>query len=346
MTAAEPSPSSARHAPRGRIGALARLPVFFDLAGRRIVVVGAVPGAAWKAELLAAAGGDVTIWCDEEPCAEILALAGEGRVGLRRDKWTSGSLEGAAFAVGAFESEDEAAAFAAAARAAGALVNTIDMPASCDFTFGSIVERSPLVVGISTDGAAPILGQAVRLAVDAALPPWLGAWAELGRGLRDAVKHELQPGPERRRFWEALSRRAFAAPPGPDAGAELRALIAESRAPEATPGRLTQIRIGCADAECLTLGALRALQGADLLLVDAAVHPAIAALARREAARLLVGGGPADGGVAPETARARLRETIAAGRHVVTLSTPAGPRLLDPPERAALAASGVALRDF
>ncbi len=336
----------ARHTPRARIGALARLPVFFDLAGRRCVVAGSVPGAAWKAELLAAAGAQVTIFAEDEPCEEMTLLAAEGRVALQRRRWRAADFAGAQFAVGAFEADDEAAEFAAAARAAGAIVNTIDKPATCDCTFGSIVERSPVVVGITTDGTAPILGQAIRLRVDAALPPWLGAWAAQGGALRGAVKDALAPGPERRRFWEALSRRAFAAPPGADAEAELRALIDAARAASAPAGRVTLIRIGCADEECLTLAALRALQAADLLIIESGVAPAIAALARREAERLVYAATPAGDVVAPEAARAHLAAIVARGRHAVALTRPAGPPLLRREDRAALAAGGAALRDI
>lgn len=336
----------APHARRDRIGALARLPVFFDMTGRRAVVVGSVAGAAWKAELLAAAGAQVTIFAGDAPCEEMIALAAEGRVELRREDWTPAALAGAAFAIGAFESEADGAAFAAAGHAAGALVNTIDMPANCDFTFGSIVERSPVVVGITTDGTAPILGQAIRLRVDAALPPWLGAWAELGRAMRGDVKDGLKPGAERRAFWQELTRRAFAAPPGPDAAAELRASVATARAATPANGRMTLIRIGCADEECLTLGALRALQAAELLIVDATVAPAIAALARREATRLVLAAADAPDVAGPETARARLASALAEGRHVVALLTPGGPALLRAEDRAALAASGAVLRDL
>ena len=72
-------------------------------------------------------------------------------------------------------------AFCAAARAAGVPVNVIDKPAYCDFSFGAIVNRSPLVIGISTDGAAPVFAQAIRAKLEALLPQGL---RRLGRGGR------------------------------------------------------------------------------------------------------------------------------------------------------------------
>src|SRR5262249_10587360 len=92
----------------------------------------------------------------------------------------------AAFAVAAGE-DDEAQRFATAARAAGVPVNVIDKPAFSDFSFGSIVNRSPLVVGISTDGAAPVFGQAIRAKLEALIPQGFARWAEAARRWRPRV---------------------------------------------------------------------------------------------------------------------------------------------------------------
>src|SRR5205085_11819523 len=101
---------------------------------------------------------------------EFLAVAAtppRGPIAIRRCGWTRADCAGAAVAVGAFVDDDAAADFAAAARAAGVPVNVIDKPAFCDFTFGAIVNRSPLVIGISTDGAAPVFAQAIRARIEA-----------------------------------------------------------------------------------------------------------------------------------------------------------------------------------
>src|SRR5690349_2531573 len=145
------TPSEARPP---RMEALARLPVFYALAGKRAVVAGGSAAAAWKAELLAAAGASVEVYA-LDPCDELLETAS---VAIHRRAIEAGDLVNAAMAIGAFEDDCEAAAFAAIARAAGVPVNVIDKPAFCDFSFGSIVNRSPLVIGISTDGAAPVFG--------------------------------------------------------------------------------------------------------------------------------------------------------------------------------------------
>src|SRR5688572_33123582 len=149
----------------GRMEPLSRLPVFFALEGRRVVLVGASDAAAWKAELLSATGALVDVFA-VDPAATVRAVASDpphGPVRLNERAWRPEDLYGAALAVGAFADETAAAAFAAAARHAGVPVNVVDRPAFCDFAFGAIVNRSPLVIGISTDGAAPALAQWLRV---------------------------------------------------------------------------------------------------------------------------------------------------------------------------------------
>ena len=123
-------------------------------------VAGGEEVAVWKVELLAAAGAAVDVF-SETPCrelADLVATYEAGRVSILPRAWTAADLKDAVVAFGG----EEAARFSAAARALGVPVNIIDQPRYCDFQFGAIVNRSPAVIGISTGGAAPILGQAIR----------------------------------------------------------------------------------------------------------------------------------------------------------------------------------------
>ncbi len=168
-----------------RFGALARLPLFFALKGKRAVIAGGSPAAAWKAELVSATGARADVYAGDA-CNQLSQLATEpsaGKVVLHRRAWTAADLSGAALAIGDFRDDGEAAAFAAAARAAGVPVNVIDKPAYCDFSFGAIVNRSPLVIGISTDGAAPALARAIRGKIEALLPQGICALDCGGRTL-------------------------------------------------------------------------------------------------------------------------------------------------------------------
>lgn len=269
-----------------RMNPLAVLPVFLDLTGRRAMVAGSGDALVWKAELLAAAGAHVVV-ATTEPCADLMALGASppaGRVDILTRRWQPIDLEGAAIAVGALAGAD-AVEFSAAARRLGIPVNIVDTPAHSTFSFGTIVNRSPVVVGISTAGAAPVLGQAIRSKIEALLHPVLGAWAAVARQLRAGLNAHTSMGPARRDIWRRFADRALAArsQPGHD---ELSAL---NQPRSRSGGSVVLVGAGPGDPELLTLKALRALQSADVILYDRLVSPEVLELARREARRMLVG---------------------------------------------------------
>lgn len=272
-----------------RIQPLSILPVFFDLTGKRAVVAGGTDGAAWKVELLAVAGADVHVYARrDELSGEMVRIVEQGSgITLHKCGWDAACLSGAAVALADAEDDEEAAAFEAAARKAGAACNVIDRPAFCHFQFGSIVNRSPVVVGISTSGAAPILGQAVRRRVETLLPPSLAEWAALARRLRGNVLERLEPGAHRRSFWEKFVDRAFG--PAPDGSDDELSNEILTTSGKDRQGRVTFVGAGPGDAELLTLKAVRALQAADVILFDDLVSDEVLELARREAKRILVG---------------------------------------------------------
>ena len=271
---------------------LATLPVFLRLAGKRAVVAGGNAGAAWKAKLLAAAGAAVEVFApepsDDMRRAPAEAVAGSIAIGERA--WRAEDLAGAAFAIAALEDEPECAAFVAAARAAGAIVNAVDRPHLCDVQFGAIVNRSPLVVGISTGGAAPVFGQAIRSRIEALLPQGFARWAAAAKDWRDAVSARLASFRARRDFWERFSDRALAHADRDPGSADLAELLAARDATgRGERGSVALVGAGPGDPELLTLKAVRALRTADIILYDDLVAPEILDYARREARTMLVG---------------------------------------------------------
>ena len=276
-------------APPPRIAPLAKLPIFFDLTDRPALVIGGTPAAAWKAELLAAAGATVTVVA-EEVSAEMATLAETscGRIRIARRDWIPDDLGGMAMVVADAASEMEAERLASAARAAPVPVNIIDRPAHCDFQFGAIVNRSPVIIGISTDGAAPILAQAIRRRIEALLPRHLGRWAEIAKAMRDTVAARILNPSGRRTFWERFVDAAFAADPDAKSEADIASWI-NAATPDSPAGSVTLIGAGPGDAEHLTLKAVRALQSADVILFDDLVSEEVLELARRDARRMLVG---------------------------------------------------------
>ncbi|HEX2352627.1 MAG: SAM-dependent methyltransferase [Hyphomicrobiales bacterium] len=302
-----------------RMQALARLPVFLDLNAKRAVVAGDGAPVAWKAELLSAAGADVEVFA-EHACEELRALAAQpprGAVTLRDRTWRIEDLPGAAVAVGGFEDDTNAQRFAAAARAAGVSVNVIDRPAHCDFAFGAIVNRSPLVIGISTDGAAPVFGQAIRAKLEAVIPHGFARWADAARRWRKSVQSAALSPAARRRFWQLFAAYALHHPAHEPAQSDFDALFDKT----SDQGTVTLVGAGLGDPELLTLRAVRALQAADIILIDGLVSPDIVDFARREAKKLLVGK-TGDGPACKQSEINALMIALAkAGRQVVQLKS-------------------------
>jgi uroporphyrin-III C-methyltransferase/precorrin-2 dehydrogenase/sirohydrochlorin ferrochelatase len=276
-----------------RMESLARLPLFFALDGRRALVAGGNAAAAWKIELLSAAGAQVDVYA-AAPCEEILTLAAlppRGLVVLHRREWQEADFTGTAIAIGACEDADDAARFSTAARAAGVPVNVIDKPDFCDFAFGSIVNRSPLVIGISTDGAAPVFAQAIRAKLEAMIPQGFARWADAAKRWRTPLKSSGLSFAARRRFWQIFTGHAVRNPDQDPQQADFGALLAATQAEGEIVERGSVLLVGAGpgDPELLTLRAVRAMQSADVILFDDLVSPQVLDFARREAKKMLVG---------------------------------------------------------
>ncbi|WP_051335566.1 siroheme synthase CysG [Methylocapsa acidiphila] len=270
---------------------LASVPVFFGLEGKRAVVAGGSKAALWKAELLHAAGAELDIY-SPDPCAELCAFV-ERVSGARlvRRPIEPEDLRGAALAIADVEGEAQAENFKAMAKAAGAPANIIDKPAFSDFQFGAIVDRSPLVIGISTGGGAPVLAQALRGRLEAMLPHKVKFWAGAAKDWRRQLKGLDLPASARRRFWELFSARTLDAGRSAPEADDFSALLDAARAGAlpARTGSVALVGAGPGDPELLTLKALRVLQSADVVLFDDLVAPGVVEMARREAERISVG---------------------------------------------------------
>jgi uroporphyrin-III C-methyltransferase / precorrin-2 dehydrogenase / sirohydrochlorin ferrochelatase len=302
-----------------RMGRLSRLPAFFALSGKRAVVAGGGQAAAWKAELLSAAGAAVDVF-SAHAGEDMRALAAEppgGAVIIHQRAWCAPDLPGAAIAVAECDNDEGAACFAAAARAAGVPVNVIDRPAFCDFAFGAIVNRSPLVIGISTDGAAPVFGQAIRARIEALIPKGFARWAEAARTWRPSVQALALSFRARRTLWEKFAERAMAAPNSAPTDSDFGALLSQDAA--APAGSVILVGAGPGDPELLTLRALRALQSADVILFDHLVSPEILDFARREAKKMLVGKTGHGPSCKQDDINALMLSLAKAGRRVVRL---------------------------
>jgi uroporphyrin-III C-methyltransferase / precorrin-2 dehydrogenase / sirohydrochlorin ferrochelatase len=303
----------------GRMRPLARLPVFLAIGGKRAIVAGGSAPAAWKAELLSAAGACVEVYA-KETSEEMRALAADPPVGsivLHARGWAADQFSGAAVAVGAFADDADAEMFVRAARNAGVPVNVIDKPALCDFAFGAIVNRSPLVIGISTDGAAPVFAQAIRAKLEALLPSAFAIWAAAAQSWRPAVVAAGLTAAARRNFWRLFARHAVIHAERAPAASDFNFLLTEIRGEgtAAQAGSVEFVHAGPGDPELLTLRAVRALQSADIILFDEFVSREVLDFARREARKLLIGTPASEGDI-----NALIAGLVRSGKRVVRLT--------------------------
>lgn len=276
--------------------------MFFDLAGRKVVVAGEGLAAERRAETARSAGADVV---------RLAATA------------TAADFRGASAAFIATGTLEGDTALQRIAKAAGVPVNVADRPALCDFILPAIVDRDGVVVAISTGGASPTLASILRGRIEAALPERIGALAKLAKTFR-AQANALIPDMARRRgFWRRLvegpaARLALA---GDESGAR-RVALGEL---DAVRRRLSPVGIahivgaGPGDPDLLTLRAAQLLQEADAILHDELVPAAILGRARRDAELVSVGKRKGSVGWAQADIEAELVRRVLAGQTVVRL---------------------------
>ena len=266
---------------------LANLPLFHKLNNRRIIVAGHEVGAMWKAELLAATGAHIDLFLGIPINQEHKRVFDKiENVILHERRWHKDDLKNSALAVCQSISNEDAIAFITAARENSVLVNIIDKPEYCDFTFGAIVNRSPLVIGISTDGASPALGQELRGRLEIMLPQKIANWLNLAATWRPKIKKSNLEPKQKRDFWHIFARKALEANIQEPNDELLESLLMQTPSNE---GNVSLVGAGPGDPELLTIGALRALQSADVVLVDDLVSQDIIDFVRREADIISVG---------------------------------------------------------
>jgi len=277
------------------------LPLFFDLVGRRVVVVGAGPGAERRAALARAAGADVR-QIEKASVAELKA------------------------AVAVFVATGDLTGDAEAQRVAksiGVPVNVADRPALSDFIVPAIVDRDSVVVAVSTGGASPTLATMLRQKIETILPERIGVLAILARTFRAQANVLIAEAAARRAFWRRLfdgpaARLALA---GNEAGAR-RAILTElndARRGQKPVGVAHLVGAGPGDPDLLTLRAAQLLQEADTILYDELVPPAILARARRDAEFIAVGKRKGQTGWHQRDIEAEMIRRVRAGQTVVRL---------------------------
>ncbi len=264
-------------------------PLFANLAGRAVLVIGGGTVAERKTHALLDAGACVHLGAPALT-PQLQLWVKEGKVLLRGSAFEAAWLDDVFLVVAATDDASVNQAVSDAAEARKKLVNVVDNPQLCSYIVPSVIDRSPVQIAISSNGTAPVLIRQLRQQLETLIPQQFGNMAEIAGRWRSAVKKQLGSISDRRRFWESLfgSRFAGAALAGDLSGAE--ALLREQLA-RGVPqhGEVTLVGAGPGDPGLLTLNALQAIQQADIVFHDALISDEIMSLIRRDAERVSVG---------------------------------------------------------
>jgi uroporphyrin-III C-methyltransferase/precorrin-2 dehydrogenase/sirohydrochlorin ferrochelatase len=273
------------------------LPVFLRVEGEPVLVVGGGAVALRKAEWFLKAGARVTVIAPQLH-AELARYAQHGELAHLDRAFSPEQLHGVIAVVAATDERSINAQVSAAARARAIPVNVVDDPELSTFIFPAIIDRSPIIVAVSSAGHAPVLARRVREQIESLLPGRLGKLADFMGHHRKMVQRALTRL-ARRAFWERVVDGPVATRvlEGDEPAAE-QALRSELRTSQlTTPGSPTPaglgevylIGAGPGDPDLLTLRALQLLQQADVILYDRLVSEAVLQRARRDAERIFVG---------------------------------------------------------
>ncbi|MCP9338873.1 siroheme synthase CysG [Stutzerimonas xanthomarina] len=266
------------------------LPLFHNLNGRTVLVVGGGEIALRKARLLSEAGAVLRVVAPEiEAQLNELVVKSGGQALIRG--YESRDLSGCVLAIAATDDEPLNAQVSEDARALGMPVNVVDSPDLCTVIFPAIVDRSPLMIAVSSGGDAPVLARLMRARIETWVPSVYGELAGLAKKFRGRVKARFSNVQQRRVFWEEVfqgdvAERALA---GQQQEAERLLVEKLSGAEPKNLGEVYLVGAGPGDPDLLTFRALRLMQQADVVLYDRLVAPAILDLCRRDADRIYVG---------------------------------------------------------
>ena len=329
-------------------------PLFFKLDNRKVLIVGGGDVALRKADLLSRAGAAITIVAPSI-CDELHALLSDEKHTLIYENYNKKYMQGARVIIAGTDDEALNHQIHADATALNIPVNVVDTPHLCDFIFPAIVDRNPIVIGISSNGKAPVLARLLRARLETLIPQGYGKLAKLAGEFRSEVKNKIPTLTGRRQFWERafegkVSELIFAGNET-EATAQLQKDLAETAKKIANQhsddtevatnsaanldnqdtdsdisnkgknpvGEVYIVGAGPGDPELLTFKALRLMQQADIVFYDALVSPQVLDLCRRDADKVYVGKKRSNHAVAQLGINELLINEAKKGRRVVRL---------------------------
>lgn len=329
--------------------AMNTFPLFFKLEDQKVLIVGGGEVALRKADLLSRAGARITILAPSIS-HEIRELLSDDKHELIEENYHKSYMSGARVIIAGTDDETLNHQIHADATDLNIPVNVVDTPPLCDFIFPAIVDRNPIVIGISSNGKAPVLARLLRARLETLIPQGYGKLAKLAGEFRTEVKSKIPTLTGRRQFWERafegqVSQLMFAGNEN-EAIAQLQADLESTAAainkknnaytetaqtinapvvsdastdPKINVGEVYIVGAGPGDPELLTFKALRLMQQADIVYYDALVSPQVLDLCRRDADKVFVGKKRSNHTVAQLGINELLVNSAKKGRRVVRL---------------------------
>jgi len=293
--------------------ALPYFPAFLRIDGRQCLVVGGGEVAARKARLLVQAGAVVTV------IAPRLGFSMEQMLRSAEIRWESREFEdsdvrGNWLVIDATGVPAVGGRIAKAAAAAGVFCNSVDNLPDCSFITPAIIDRSPVIVAVSSGGAAPVLARQIRARIEMLLPAGLGKLAAVAGKWRRLVRERIADLAGRRLFWERFFDTATAADADPSQ--TIAAMLESAASPV---GIAWLVGAGPGDPELLTIRALQCMQAADVIVHDRLVSAEVLELARRDAQLIDVGKRPGCTAHTQEEINALLIRLVSSGKRVCRL---------------------------
>ena len=297
------------------------LPIFLAIKDEPCLLVGGSQAAEPKARLLLRAGARLVVVATALTPG-LRDLVGEPGVMWRRRAFREDDLDGMRLVIIAADDEALARTVAGAARQRGIPVNAVDRRSLCSFILPSILDRSPLVVAVSTSGAAPILARILRAHLETIFPAELGRLARFIGEIRPAVLRRITDPALRRRFFEGIVDGPIGeqvlAGREDDARGALESALAECQG-AGTAGEVYLVGAGPGDPDLLTFRALRLMQKADVVVYDRLVSKAVLDLTRRDAERIYAGKQPGYHAIPQHEINDLLARLALAGKRVLRL---------------------------
>lgn len=267
------------------------LPIFVKIKGARCLVIGGGEVALRKVTTLLKAEAKVEVIAPAL-CDDLAQLFNDGKIDHQQTAFEASQLQGAVLVFAATDDEVVNEEVSRAAKLHNIPVNVVDAPALCTFTMPSIVDRSPVVIAVSSNGSAPVLARLIRAKIETMVPASYGRLALLAREFRDAVKNKFSTMQARRIFWEKIFQGPIAELVFSGQETAAKKALAEAIVDDeshAIHGEVYLVGGGPGDPDLLTFRALRLMQQCDVCVYDKLVSKEVMELVRRDAELIYVG---------------------------------------------------------